>query len=190
MRGGHRRRRRHHHRRGENACASTSGGVSVESHRGEECVGAEMLGRGEDVHRRRERRRGRENSPGRRLVVAASKLRATHTVRAEAMTDRGKCLCACKCVFVCLQFSADSSLFFFLPAESSSTFRSCTGSSVSDNFIHTQTRRRVQISRRTKHTHTEIRTISAMYVYSMHTLPCRVVVLLLEMDVCVEIPMH
>lgn len=112
MRGGHRRRRRHHHRRGENACASTSGGVSVESHRGEECVGAEMLGRGEDVHRRRERRRGRENSPGRRLVVAASKLRATHTVRAEAMTDRGKCLCACKCVFVCLQFSADSSLFF------------------------------------------------------------------------------
>lgn len=46
VRGGHRRRRR-----GENACTSTSGGVSVESHRGEECVGAEMLGRGGEMRK-------------------------------------------------------------------------------------------------------------------------------------------
>lgn len=68
-----------------------------------------MLGcGGRDVQRRREQRGGRENSPGRRLVVTASKLRATRTVRAEAMTDREECLC----VFVCLHSSADAVIFF------------------------------------------------------------------------------
>lgn len=38
----------------------------------------------------REQRGGGENSPGRCLVVAASKLRATHTVTVEAMTDKGE----------------------------------------------------------------------------------------------------
>lgn len=75
---------------------------------------------GGDVQKRREQRGGRENSPGRRLVVAASKLRATHTVRVEAMTDRGVCVCVCLCVCTSVQYSVLFSWLLSPPQHSNS----------------------------------------------------------------------